>query len=468
MADTTLTIVFPEKQLQFEYNSFAGCFGYDDNPASFSAAIGETYRVMWGDDGVFDVTVFDASAVFPGALGMGNGTPFGFDGNGEPFVIVFIDGGILFLSLVDQVPTARSVSVHKVSDGSGGADSEGISVLPLASYEFVPRTNGDGETIYATILPLALEAWRKYRVIWDGMETVLTACAIQVDGIDELYLGNPSILSSFDDTGEPFFIFTDHAAGVGFIATVQEGESHTVGIWQTKDVGIVLRDHTGAEMGYYGVEGLHVDTTDGGTTLFVDADSVPESVETAVELDFSGGAMEVIPADGQAFSKVAVPVPENLLPENIAEGVNIAGIIGALVAGGGGGTKIAYGFYLPTGQAGVAETITHDLGVIPDIVYIGCPFALGKADSYLWLANGYSNAFYNAASESGVLGNKMKGWYCIRKDSDYSFSVNQIIDTTTSGDGIVNATTTTFDIGSATYPLSPSYKYAWYAIGGLT
>lgn len=458
MADTTLTIVFPEKQLQFEYNSFAGCFGYDDNPASFSAAIGETYRVMWGDDGVFDVTVFDASAVFPGALGMGNGTPFGFDGNGEPFIIVFIDGGILFLSLVDQVPTARSVSVHKVSDGSGGADSEGISVLPLASYEFTPSKNEAGVTVYVTtFLPFSLEAWRKYRVSWNGDETELMA-GILSDGV--VYLGNAGVAGGAD-TGEQFLICSESAYGIGYTVTRQEGAYHEVGIWQTKDVGIILRDHTGAEMGCYGVEGLHVDTTDGGTKLFVDSDLVPESVETTVELDFSGGAMEVSPADGQAFSKVAVPVPENLLPENIAEGVNIAGIIGALAAGGSKGIIATSGSSNKIPNVDSDWEIQHNLGVVPDIVVV-----LMVNAAYSSITSGRIVSVYGVSEKMYSTNRFPFGMAANLYANAYMKSAFYYIDGT---EGYIHdANEMTVKIGNSSVKLQGNRPYMWFAIGGLT
>lgn len=76
-----------------------------------------------------------------------------------------------------------------------------------------------------------------------------------------------------------------------------------------------------------------------------------ETVETTIDLDseatnFANGAVEVKPESGQAFSKVNIPVPANLKAENIAEGVNIAGIIGALASGGGGGGSLPAGVYL--------------------------------------------------------------------------------------------------------------------------
>ena len=93
--------------------------------------------------------------------------------------------------------------------------------------------------------------------------------------------------------------------------------------------GIVLKDRNGNNIEYPGVNHIKVKTTDGATKDFI----ARTPVETTVDLDFSGGAMEVNPESEELFSKVNIPVPENLNPENIAEGVNIAGIVGTRKSG---------------------------------------------------------------------------------------------------------------------------------------
>lgn len=67
--------------------------------------------------------------------------------------------------------------------------------------------------------------------------------------------------------------------------------------------------------------------------------SPPDSVEKEIALDFSDGAMEVIPDEGTVFSKVNIPIPEGLSPENIAKDVTVAGITG--IHSGG---NVAYTF----------------------------------------------------------------------------------------------------------------------------
>lgn len=53
-----------------------------------------------------------------------------------------------------------------------------------------------------------------------------------------------------------------------------------------------------------------------------------------VDLAMANGDQIIEPSEGKALSKVTVTKPETLVPENIAEGVDIAGIIGTLVTGG--------------------------------------------------------------------------------------------------------------------------------------
>lgn len=68
---------------------------------SFEFVPDETYFVVW-DNTEYECTAFDASTVLPGAVGLGNGAAFGFEGNNEPFLIGVANGmGVTFISLTD-------------------------------------------------------------------------------------------------------------------------------------------------------------------------------------------------------------------------------------------------------------------------------------------------------------------------------------------------------------------------------
>lgn len=64
--------------------------------------------------------------------------------------------------------------------------------------------------------------------------------------------------------------------------------------------------------------------------------SSPELEEKTVELDFSEGDMTVEPSKGKLLSSVDIPKPANLVPENIAKDIEVAGIMGTHEGGGGG------------------------------------------------------------------------------------------------------------------------------------
>lgn len=106
------------------------------------------------------------------------------------------------------------------------------------------------------------------------------------------------------------------------------------------------------------------DGVDGFDSVSVNVEGI-ELQEKTVALSLLSGD-QIVEADvDKAMSKVTVQKPSTLIPENIAEGVDIAGIIGTLVAGGA--TNFKYGSF--TGNGGAVE-ITHGLGVTPDVVMV--------------------------------------------------------------------------------------------------
>lgn len=184
--------------------------------------------------------------------------------------------------------------------------------------------------------------------------------------------------------------------------------------------------------------------------------AVDEKVETTVALDFSEGDMQLTPEDGTAFSSVNIPAPATLIPENIAEGVDIAGVIGTLAGGGilTGGTF--------TGNRGV-YTLQHGLGVVPDMIWIMCTSGVTTGR---YIRQGFG------------LSQKVKdkyGWNYghVNQMGTGSGEYNQgaSIDTTSNTQYFHNANENTIMIGKvhATY-YANTYpgKYYWFAIGGLT
>lgn len=200
----------------------------------------------------------------------------------------------------------------------------------------------------------------------------------------------------------------------------------------------------------------------GGVTGTLDP---PDPVETEIALDFSAGAMEVTPEAGTVFGKVNIPVPEGLVPENIQEGMEIAGIIGSMTAGGG--IKFAMGTFVGTGTQ---YTLEHNLGVVPDIIIVRRTASFTNTSTYYLLyAEAFSMAYKN---EFGTVGSR---YFCAKK---YSTTSDVIQTTTGAYAGVLDepsgishiisaATETTAKVGQI-FNAEPNITYTWFAIGGLT
>lgn len=189
--------------------------------------------------------------------------------------------------------------------------------------------------------PFTLELGKTYKVIWDGNEFTSSAWDASAVMSDSVAVGNGSAFS-FPSNEEPFIIAYTLDVEVLFVSlTDAEPTEHTVAVYQVGEESggeeetaspIVLKDRTGTGIEYEDVEGVRVFDKDGNAYVFVPP---AESEEKTVELDFSGGAMEITPSAGKLLSKVGIPVPGNLLPENIAKDVDIAGVVGTHEGGGG-------------------------------------------------------------------------------------------------------------------------------------
>ena len=57
---------------------------------------------------------------------------------------------------------------------------------------------------------------------------------------------------------------------------------------------------------------------------------LPATEEKVVDLNLASGNQEVLPTENKLMNKVTINKPENLIAENIKQGVNIAGVSGSL------------------------------------------------------------------------------------------------------------------------------------------
>lgn len=209
------------------------------------------------------------------------------------------------------------------------------------------------------------------------------------------------------------------------------------------------------EQTFSNVETIKCPTDDGGTQIF---ETQKERQAKTVSLLLSNGNQEVTADEGKVLSSVTIEKPSTLKPENIAEGIDIGGVIGSLVASGGD-VKVASGTM--SGGTG-AQTVTHGLGVVPDLIVVG---NVNSDTSYPYILNlwGMSKALgtlYGYASSykiHGAIKSSSSGLSLVCNGSDI---------TTTSSVHLCNANDTTFTVGVSGLRIIDGTR--WLAIGGLT
>lgn len=106
---------------------------------------------------------------------------------------------------------------------------------------------------------------------------------------------------------------------------------------------IKLKNYSGQETAYKNVPKIWLeseDSTEENPILLPFAYGEPAS--KTLEPDFSAGDMAVQIPEGELISELTLKKPPGLIPNNIAEGVEIAGVIGSLFAGGGGTSESVY------------------------------------------------------------------------------------------------------------------------------
>lgn len=183
-----------------------------------------------------------------------------------------------------------------------------------------------------------------------------------------------------------------------------------------------------------------------------------ETEEKTVELDFSSGDMAVEPTEGKFLSRVDIPKPETLLPENIAKDVMIAGILGTHEGSGGGGVESKFAVKSGSFKATVdgVQTITHDLGVQPEVMFL---YTTGSVEtSGIIVLNGYcekikAEQVVELKTSSGSIFIR----FTIGVDSKADYSYGQF----------KNVNPVTFDVGGGTAKITTGITYYWTVIGGI-
>ena len=220
----------------FYFNSDYGVYMYED-VAPCSLVVDKQYTVYW--DGVkYELTVQDANNVMSGAIAIGNASPFGLSGNNEPFLIVFVNGYVIYISLTDtEAGGSHTVRIVGMTSGhyilkeeyNPKPDWNELNISSNAYiknkpfYELSAGTVIVNETTvncnqplqeflyYAIIDEPNIIGGYQYEIYYDGTPYVLTAqgdndqATIVYDGDNNIFF---AIAKNIENTGMNMFIST--------------------------------------------------------------------------------------------------------------------------------------------------------------------------------------------------------------------------------------------------------------------
>lgn len=316
--------------------------------------------------------------------------------------------------------------------------------------------------------PVPFALGETYKVIFD--ETEYTCDVQEVpSGMDMVgtLIGNGSGFG-LDGNDEPFMVAYDREMNASAVILVyfSSEETHTIAIYQTvedepqKEVGIVIKNYSGIPIEYKGVEKVMFNTADGGKRVYSKGEALED---VSIELDFSSGDMTVKSAEGTLVKSAVIKKPDTLVAENIAEGIDIAGIIGTLAAGGGGGKLVVKtGEFKPTTYS---HTVTHGLGTVPIFARLmpttGFPSETNV--SVLYFVDGISTELANMA---GMTERLQYGAYMNSYRKQLSqFASSYGIDYTSTSLAIANANANAITFGSESYRLTTARTWSWLVVG---
>lgn len=390
------------------------------SPAPFVLTEGETYRVVW--DGVEHETVcilLDGIPTITDADDLENPTNATF--------------AFMYLSAEAMESDTDGVGLNAYDFSSGSVAFDTNTSHTVAIYQVVEDEEPEEPEEPAVQEGIVLKDRNGNDVKYYGIETVTFDTT--TEGKQQTYTKGVAV--------EGLEIVPDFSGGD---MAVSAGEGILVKSATIKKPDALFPDNirNGVDIG--GVAGTFIGDTE----------------EQTVALSMADGDMVIEPsAVGKVLSQVMVQKPETLVPENIAEGIDIAGVIGTLVAGGT--SKVAFGTFSSSSTSSTTITISHNLGVVPDFVIVFARYVPSTKTGY-FCNIGFSNAFVSKFM-SGVSSPRYRLSY--QKTSSgisimYDTSVG--IETTDSSIYINNANEASFQSGS----LVASSDYYWVAIGGLT
>ena len=97
-----------------------------------------------------------------------------------------------------------------------------------------------------------------------------------------------------------------------------------------RKANVKLKNRSGEEIIYSDVSKIELETDGAEKAIF----SFGNMANGIIDLDFSNGDQEVESPDDKLYTHITILKPEEFKPENIAEGVEIAGVIGTFQGAG--------------------------------------------------------------------------------------------------------------------------------------
>lgn len=175
---TKITVLREQEMTGFALDAEFG-YAKGDTEPTFTLTEGEKYFVTW--DGVtYETTALPADSFADGAVYVGNGSPMGLTGNGEPFAIAYMNGMIFYLAFTDAseshtvgiyqsaikeiVLQDKTITENGEYTADEGFDGLGKVLVEIASGggTLVAKTGtftGNGSTVTVThnlgVIPLA-------------------------------------------------------------------------------------------------------------------------------------------------------------------------------------------------------------------------------------------------------------------------------------------------------------------------
>ena len=228
-------VLTPEIELPFVYDEYyGGAYVSEIYPAPFGISIGNTYKIIW--DGIEYICVAqNMDAYAPGAIGLGNLTAYGGEGNDEPFVIGYAqaDGNAGFLlGAFDNNPTHTIGVAVKYNYAGDWFVLVNSTELQFAYNEFFDLyLNSDIEATFEIVPD------KTYKIVWDGVEYICKAQDLKASGIYAVCLGN---LIPFGGVGqgEPFIVaYMDDGILIG---ALDDGNSHTIELYVDKSDDLIF------------------------------------------------------------------------------------------------------------------------------------------------------------------------------------------------------------------------------------